>query len=210
MDIDVYLQPLIDKLLELWNVKVRSFDASKMENFNIRAQLMWTINDLSTYANLSGWPNRGVKACLCCMHSTRSKYLNNGKKFCYMGHMRYLSTEHLWRLNKRTFDGTEEFEGAPNVPWGDEILQQLDGIAFGDENTGKKKWKKRKTGVASSNDVVWKKKSIFLRLPYWKDNLLPHNLDVMHIEKNVMDNILGTILDIKGKTKDNLATRLDL
>jgi hypothetical protein len=30
------------------------------------------------------------------------------------------------------------------------------------------------------------------------------------IEKNVIDNILGTILDIKGKTKDNLATRLDL
>jgi len=32
----------------------------------------------------------------------------------------------------------------------------------------------------------------------------------MHIDKNVMDNILGTILDIKGKTKDNLAARLDL
>jgi hypothetical protein len=40
--------------------------------------------------------------------------------------------------------------------------------------------------------------------------LLRHNLDVMHIEKNVMDNILGIILDIKGKTKDNLAARLDL
>jgi hypothetical protein len=47
-------------------------------------------------------------------------------------------------------------------------------------------------------------------LLYWKDNLLRHNLDVMHIEKNVMDNILGTILDIKGKTKDNLVARLDL
>jgi hypothetical protein len=32
----------------------------------------------------------------------------------------------------------------------------------------------------------------------------------MHIEKNVMDNILGTILDIKGKTKDDLAARIDL
>jgi hypothetical protein len=37
MDIDVYLQPLIDELLELWNVGVRTFDASKMENFNMRA-----------------------------------------------------------------------------------------------------------------------------------------------------------------------------
>jgi hypothetical protein len=32
----------------------------------------------------------------------------------------------------------------------------------------------------------------------------------MYIEKNVMNNILGTILDIKGKTKDNLQARQDL
>jgi hypothetical protein len=32
----------------------------------------------------------------------------------------------------------------------------------------------------------------------------------MHIEKNMMDNILGTLVDIKGKTKDNLAARKDL
>jgi hypothetical protein len=35
MDINVYLQPLIDELLDLWNVGVRTFDASKMENFNM-------------------------------------------------------------------------------------------------------------------------------------------------------------------------------
>ena len=32
----------------------------------------------------------------------------------------------------------------------------------------------------------------------------------MHIEKNVIDNIIGTILNIKGKTKDNLKACLDL
>jgi hypothetical protein len=127
-----------------------------------------------------------------------------------MGHRRYLLMEHLWRLNRRTFDGTEELECAPNVPYGVEIMQQLDIIVFGDENAGKKRWKKRKTGATGTNDVVWKKKSIFFRLSYWKDNLLRHNLDVMHIEKNVMDNILGTILDIKGKTKDNIEAQNDL
>jgi hypothetical protein len=40
-----------------------------------------------------------------------------------MGYRRYLPTEHLWRLNRRTFDSTEEFDSAPNVPCGDEILQ---------------------------------------------------------------------------------------
>jgi len=130
------------------------------------------------------------------MHSTRSKYLKHGRKFFYIGHMRYSPTEHLWRLNRRTFDGTEELECAPNVPHRDEILQQLDEIAFGDENAGKEKQKKQKTCVVGTDDVVWKKKIIFFRLPYWKDNLLRHNLDVMHIEKNVMGNIVGTILDI--------------
>ena len=56
----------------------------------------------------------------------------------------------------------------------------------------------------------WKKKSIFFQLPYWKDNLIRHNLDVMHIEKNVCENILWTLLDVTGKTKDNLKARRDL
>jgi hypothetical protein len=32
----------------------------------------------------------------------------------------------------------------------------------------------------------------------------------MHIEKNVLDNIIGTLLGLKGKTKDNYKARLDL
>jgi hypothetical protein len=61
-----------------------------------------------------------------------------------------------------------------------------------------------------ATEVLWKKKSIFFKLLYWKDNLLRHNLDVMHIEKNVIDNILCTLLDIKGKSKDNLQACQDL
>ncbi|KAK6780135.1 hypothetical protein RDI58_022319 [Solanum bulbocastanum] len=41
-------------------------------------------------------------------------------------------------------------------------------------------------------------------------NLLRHNLDVMHIEKNIVDSILGTLLDISGKTKDHAKSRYDL
>ena len=32
----------------------------------------------------------------------------------------------------------------------------------------------------------------------------------MHIEKNVMENILGTVLNLKDQTKDNYKARLDL
>lgn len=51
---------------------------------------------------------------------------------------------------------------------------------------------------------------IFWDLPYWSTNLIRHNLDVMHIEKNVFDNIINTVMDVKGKTKDNPKARLDL
>ena len=39
---------------------------------------------------------------------------------------------------------------------------------------------------------------------------LRKNLDVMHIERNVCDNILGTILNIEERTKDTIIARLDL
>ena len=37
-----------------------------------------------------------------------------------------------------------------------------------------------------------------------------HCLDVMHIEKNVCDSIVGTLLDIPNKSKDGEKARLDL
>ena len=53
------------------------------------------------------------------------------------------------------------------------------------------------------------KKVKFFLLPYWQHNLLRHNLDVTHIEKNIVDSILGTLLDIPGKIKDHAKARYD-
>ena len=47
-------------------------------------------------------------------------------------------------------------------------------------------------------------------LPYWKTPKLRHNLDVMHIEKNICDSFLGTLLSIDGKNKDTEKARMDL
>ena len=51
------------------------------------------------------------------------------------------------------------------------------------------------------------KRRIFWDLPYWKTNIIRHNLDVMHIEKNVFDNIFNTILNIERRSKDNAKSR---
>ena len=50
----------------------------------------------------------------------------------------------------------------------------------------------------------------FFEFPHWAQNTLHHNLDVMHIEKNIFDSIIGTLLDILGKTKDHIKARYDL
>jgi len=47
-------------------------------------------------------------------------------------------------------------------------------------------------------------------LPYWSHLKLQYNLDVMHIEKNICENILHTLLNTPNKTKDTVAARLDL
>jgi len=57
---------------------------------------------------------------------------------------------------------------------------------------------------------IWKKKSIFFELPYWSKLDVRHCIDVMHVEKNVCDSIIGTLLNIKGKTKDEINDRKDL
>jgi len=36
----------------------------------------------------------------------------------------------------------------------------------------------------------------FFKLPYWSTLKLRHNLDVMHIEKNMCDSVLGTLMNM--------------
>ena len=59
-------------------------------------------------------------------------------------------------------------------------------------------------------DQVFKKKSVFWKLPYWVILHVRHCIDVMHVEKNVCESILGTLLKIKGKRKDGDGARLDM
>ena len=54
-DIDVYLRPLVEELLQLWNGKgVRAWDEHKQEEFDVKALLFVTINEWPALSNLSG------------------------------------------------------------------------------------------------------------------------------------------------------------
>ncbi|XP_060974580.1 uncharacterized protein LOC133039684 [Cannabis sativa] len=199
-NVDIYLEPLIEELKTLWEVGVETFDASTKKNFMLRASLLWTISDFSAYANLSGWSTKGKYACPSCHEDTYSLWLKHSKKHCYIGHRRWLEINHSFRNDEKSFDGIKEKRLAPTPLNGSMILDRLEGyqIKFG------------KTVVNPQLPHSWKKRSIFFELPYWKDNLLRQNLDVMHIEKNICESLIGTLLSLDTKNKDNLNARLDL
>ena len=60
---------------------------------------------------------------------------------------------------------------APKPLSGVEVLDSLLGVEL---VFGKERW-------SSNTEGVWKKISVFFDLLYWKDLLVHHNLDVIHI-----------------------------
>ncbi|XP_071695088.1 uncharacterized protein [Rutidosis leptorrhynchoides] len=60
-NIDVYMQPLIYELKELWDTGVNTYHASTKSNFPLRACLIWMISDFPAYENLSGWNTKDGK-----------------------------------------------------------------------------------------------------------------------------------------------------
>ncbi|XP_060963548.1 uncharacterized protein LOC133033034 [Cannabis sativa] len=213
-DIDVYLAPLVDDLSQLWYEGVPAYDAFRKEEFNLKAILLWTINDFPAFGNLSGYSVKGDKACPICEEKTCSMYLKHSKKMCYMGHRKFLPKEHVFRTWKKAFNGKQEFELPPPPLQGEQVFEKLNKVQF---HLGKRKMtSKKRKGRREKSDVTnepqgpWKKKSIFFELEYWKHLFVPHNLDVMHIEKNVSNNLLNTLFNIPGRSKDGIKSRLDL
>ncbi|KAL8124816.1 hypothetical protein AgCh_012462 [Apium graveolens] len=66
-----------------------------------------------------------------------------------------------------------------------------------------------KYGSRETKAVTSQYSAIFWELPYWEKLSLRHFLDVMHIEKNVFDNLFYTVLDDGDKSKDNAKSRKD-
>lgn len=204
--IDIFLQPLIDDLKRLWN-GVLTYDIARRENFMMRAALMWTINDFPAYGMLSGWGTHGKLACPICMEDTKAFTLKfGGKASWFDSHRRFLPADHAFRRNKAAFmKGYAESLGPPLKLTSEQVWNKVkdmpkvhvvNGVACKPQGYGQ--WHN------------WTKRCIFWDLPYWKDNLLRHNLDVMHIEKNFFDNIFNTVMNVKGKTKDNDKARKDI
>ncbi|KAK4384141.1 hypothetical protein Sango_3087500 [Sesamum angolense] len=103
--IDVYLESLIEELLQMWHMGVRTYDHATDQVVMMRAASIWNVNDLPAYRMASG-------------------------KACYFDcHKQFLPAHHPSRSNKKAFmkNHVENKVARPRLT-GDQILDQVANI----------------------------------------------------------------------------------
>ena len=199
-DIYVYLNSLVEdrKLLSVDGVEV--FDVIASETLMMHAMLFCTINDFLAYGNLSGYNVNCHKACPICEENTASHQLKNGRKTVYLCHRRFLKANHPYRRLNKAFNGPQENDEAQIPLTNLQIHEKVNKVhhVFG------------KTSKKSSVSSPYKKKSIFFDLPYWLKLQVRHCINVMDVEKNVCNSLIGILLNIKGNTTYVVNAHLDL
>ena len=172
---DVFLQPLLEELLELWTVGVYCMDAARYRDeshFVLKAMVIWTVGDFPAYGTMAGCVTKGFVGCPVCgegFRSRRSKALHKNE-YCDCAR-RWLSVNHPLRSDSVNFTNPEH-RPPPQLVTGEQFLQ------WGRE---REQWL-RDYGAPSRNDPVRKygikRVSALYQLPYWKVHrpitVLPH------------------------------------
>ncbi|XP_074266804.1 uncharacterized protein LOC141590091 [Silene latifolia] len=140
------------------------------------------------------------KGCLVCGDDIESDWLEHSGKFSYRGGRRFLPENHQYRKKKKAFYGKTEHRKPPLFLSGEEYYDKVKNITtiFG------------KPYIPPPDGVYHTKRSIFWELPYWQHLYVRHCIDVMHVEKNVFDSLIGTLLNMPNKTKDGVKARNDM
>ena len=144
------------------------------------------------------------------MDDSDAFYLPNSRKVSWFdNHRKFLDLDHRYRYQSTWFlKNTTVSRTADRVKSGSELLAELDELGLMKVTELHSDEVNRQ--IISDCGCGWKKRSIFWDLPYWSTNLVRHNLDVMHIEKNFFDNVFNTVMNVEGKTKDNAKSREDV
>jgi hypothetical protein len=96
---DVYLEPLVEELLELWS-SVLAFDITKEEglrNFTLQAMLIWTIHDFPRYRTIDGFAHQGFATCPWCGEDLDAEHSTELGKQTYGGCCQWLTANHILR-----------------------------------------------------------------------------------------------------------------
>ena len=154
------------------------WDEDKQETFTLRALLFVTINDWPALSNISGQSNKGYNACTHCLDETESVYLKHCRKVVYMGHRRFLPTQHPLRRVGKHFKGESETRNKPFFRNGKRVFSMIKDVKV---VFGKGEESVPVPNNESGHAPMRKKKSILWELPYWEILEVRNAIDVMHL-----------------------------
>ncbi|CAH9086584.1 unnamed protein product [Cuscuta epithymum] len=93
--IDIYLQPLIEEMEELWAIGTPTYDVSTDQMFVMKVAIIWTISDFHAYDMLSGWSTHDLMGCPICMEKSGANWLTFSGKLSYFDcHRKFLPPKH--------------------------------------------------------------------------------------------------------------------
>lgn len=162
--------------------------------------LFLTINDFYAYGNLVGYSVKIHKVCPIYESNIYFYQFQFGEKTVYLRNCKFLKPNHPYCRSRKAFNGEHEFEIALKPLTSDEVYQRQEHLTviFG---------KNKKFPVERN---IWKNRSLFFDLPYWHNLDVRYCLDVIHVEKNMCDSLIGTLLNILCKTKYSKNSHLDM
>ncbi|CAM8917191.1 unnamed protein product [Rhodiola kirilowii] len=201
--LNVFMRPLIEELKMLWEDGVYTFDRYDGSSFIMKAAVMWTISDFPGLGMLGGLKTKEYKACPLCLDEIDAMHLT--WRMSYQGHRRWLPSGHDWRSVDNRLNGRIETRDPPTSFSGPDIFHQIMGHDYPTLS-----WHPKFKPRGSTERLCCTHVSTFYELSYWQTFSQPYSLDVMHIERNVFNNIIGTILCLEGKTKDDVKARKGL
>jgi hypothetical protein len=182
VDIDVFLEPLMEDMKILWETSVQILNEYRKESFTLRAIIFVTINDYPTFFTLSG-QFKGKVGCVVCIDRIAYMSLTASKKIVYMRHRRFLSKGHRYGQIKidKYFDNNVELQST--APLGNSKDKRVFNIVSKLKFVFGKKTKdeKPRKDVKPTSGATLKKSISFEYLSYWPELDVRHAIDGMHV-----------------------------
>ncbi|KAK2638769.1 hypothetical protein Ddye_026564 [Dipteronia dyeriana] len=209
-DIDVYMRPLIDELKYLLEIGIETFDISTKQNFQMKAAVLWTINDFPAYAYMPGWSTKGKLACPYCASKTGENKISGMKTHdCHVFFERLLQLIVREMLPRHVSDAVielcihnlDEIHRLEFVGWFNRRITQLykEGqvckhmlsLARGPENREGRGYKRDRYGIVTVN--------IKLKLNTRDTFVLACQANQVYYTKGLLDNTWNAVNEIKPR-----------
>ena len=172
----------------------------------MRVWFHYSMHDMPGYALFCGHSTTGKFSCpVCRRQELEFRRLKAGHKYvAFDKHHKFLKPGHRFRFDKKNFTKGKVVLEQKAIPTfnGETVVAELRALKPSEQPGPQFE----RYGVTHN----WTHKAGITELVYYKDLELPHNIDMMHTEKNCAEAFFNTCCNIIGKSRDNVSARVDI